>query len=781
MDPGDRGRDAVSASDPVVPAAGTSAPRAIARPGAHIPAPPEVAVPATSMVPQPKTAVANKVPVRRLPPPPRPTHHPRDPRAAPKPHKMIGQYVLHQTLGTGSFGKVKLATHALTGHRVAVKIINKRKISSLDIGARIKREIQYLKLLRHPHIIKLYEVITTPTDIIMVMEYAGGELFQYIVEHGRMEEPDARRFFQQIIAATEYCHRHKIVHRDLKPENLLLDEFLNVKIGDFGLSNIMTDGNFLKSSCGSPNYAAPEVISGRLYSGPEVDVWSCGVILYVMLCGCLPFDDDYIPTLFMKINKGIYTLPDHLSEGACDLLKRMLVVDPVKRITIAEIRQLPWFSAGLPSYLAPLPVTPSTEEQHFHLPPQPDESLHAPDIGPIDLTLVDELMSKVQGFSRDDVLALLLAPSTNQMKVAYHLVRDYHRMVEITNGLMRSSDGPDSQDAKTEFHSHTAVANFLAQSPPAWNKGLEGQFSRSNSISSRRRPAIRRSAHTTDLTAPGSGRKSRRQSNAARGDMKRPEVDDEFRAAVSEMLASVEDERYDSEFDESDGMSSHSGSDLDFSDDDGEFVSFDMVDDDDINTPPDSSMAEEIYIRPSAHISILSASMNNTDSASAYSDVSSQSGTGKKKRSRPRWHYGIRSRSQPMEIMLELYRTMQALGMEWNTKTSLPALPNGMEQATVAERQHALESLGDDIFYARTRCVLYGIQIHMDLQLYRVDEQSYFVDFRNVGYTKVAKGAQAVDAQSAPATAPAAPVRDINSPFFFFDAAFRLIVELAGG
>ncbi|CAG8462391.1 5671_t:CDS:2 [Acaulospora morrowiae] len=251
----------------------------------------------------------------------------------------IGHYNVLQTLGVGSFGKVKMAIHSVTGHKVAMKFINRKKIANLDMIGRVKREIQYLKLLRHPHIIKLYEVITTPTDIIMVMEYAGGELFNLIVERGRMCEDDARRFFQQIICAVEYCHRHKIAHRDLKPENLLLDPYHNVKIADFGLSNIMTDGEFLKTSCGSPNYAAPEVISGRLYAGPEVDVWSCGVILYVMLCGHLPFDDEYIPALFKKINGGIYTIPPFLSPEAKSLLNSMMVVDPMKRITISEIRQ----------------------------------------------------------------------------------------------------------------------------------------------------------------------------------------------------------------------------------------------------------------------------------------------------------------------------------------------------------------------------------------------------------------------------------------------------------
>ena len=148
-----------------------------------------------------------------------------------------------------------------------------------------------------------YEVISTPTDIIIVLEYAGGELFNYIVANGRMPEHQARRFFQQLISGIEYSHRLKIVHRDLKPENVLLDDDLNVKIADFGLSNEIKDGDFLKTSCGSPNYAAPEVIRGGLYTGPEIDVWSAGVILYVMLCGRLPFEDDDVQILFTKISR----------------------------------------------------------------------------------------------------------------------------------------------------------------------------------------------------------------------------------------------------------------------------------------------------------------------------------------------------------------------------------------------------------------------------------------------------------------------------------------------
>lgn len=282
------------------------------------------------------------------------SHPNTDPAVKPQGGIRIGHYILSKTLGTGTFGKVKLAYHQVTGHKVAVKILNRRKIKSLDVVSKIRREIQNLKLVRHPHIIKLYQVISSPTEFYMVMEYVpGGELFEYIVKRGKLQEDEARKIFQQLVSGIDYCHRHNVVHRDLKPENLLLDNNKNVRIADFGLSNMMSDGEFLRTSCGSPNYAAPEVISGKLYAGPEIDVWSCGVILYALVCGVLPFDDEYVPNLFKKIRAGVYHKPEHVSEDCRFLIKRMLEVDQVKRITIHEIKQNKWFKMELPSYLFP--------------------------------------------------------------------------------------------------------------------------------------------------------------------------------------------------------------------------------------------------------------------------------------------------------------------------------------------------------------------------------------------------------------------------------------------
>ncbi|KAJ2013157.1 Protein kinase, partial [Coemansia sp. S610] len=304
------------------------------------------------------------------------------------------------------------AVHSQTGHKVALKIIGRSKLAHSDMVGRVNREIQYLKMLRHPHIIKLYEVITTATDIIMVIEYAGGELFNYIVERGRMSEKDARRFFQQMVSAVEYCHRRNIVHRDLKPENVLLDPYDNVKVADFGLSNIMKDGEFLQTSCGSPNYAAPEVINGKLYAGPEVDAWSCGVILYVMMCGRLPFDDDHIPALFKKITSGVFTMPGYLSQGARAVLSGLLQVDPLKRMTLAQCRQHAWFMTDLPEYLRPLP-----------------ESTDIEGLARLDESILGELERQLE-MDRATLAGQLRQRGTNPAKVAYQLTLDNRHVLE---------------------------------------------------------------------------------------------------------------------------------------------------------------------------------------------------------------------------------------------------------------------------------------------------------------------------------------------------------------
>jgi 5'-AMP-activated protein kinase catalytic alpha subunit len=195
---------------------------------------------------------------------------------------VLGQYRLGKTLGIGAFGKVKMAHHIITGQKVAVKILNKGKIKHMEMAEKVRREINILKMCTHPHIIRLYEVIDTPSDIFVIMEYVqGGELFDFIVSRGRLPPDEARQFFHQIVSGIEYCHFHKIVHRDLKPENLLLDNDNNIKLADFGLSNVAHDGDFLRTSCGSPNYAAPEVISGNLYAGKVESYIATFVCIYI--------------------------------------------------------------------------------------------------------------------------------------------------------------------------------------------------------------------------------------------------------------------------------------------------------------------------------------------------------------------------------------------------------------------------------------------------------------------------------------------------------------------
>ncbi|XP_014060272.1 MAP/microtubule affinity-regulating kinase 3 isoform X6 [Salmo salar] len=262
-----------------------------------------------------------------------------------QPH--IGNYRLLKTIGKGNFAKVKLARHILTGREVAIKIIDKTQLNPTSLQ-KLFREVRIMKILNHPNIVKLFEVIETEKTLYLVMEYAsGGEVFDYLVAHGRMKEKEARAKFRQIVSAVQYCHQKNIVHRDLKAENLLLDADMNIKIADFGFSNEFTMGNKLDTFCGSPPYAAPELFQGKKYDGPEVDVWSLGVILYTLVSGSLPFDGQNLKELRERVLRGKYRIPFYMSTDCENLLKRFLVLNPSKRGTLEQIMKDRWINAGL--------------------------------------------------------------------------------------------------------------------------------------------------------------------------------------------------------------------------------------------------------------------------------------------------------------------------------------------------------------------------------------------------------------------------------------------------
>ncbi|KAK3017221.1 hypothetical protein RJ639_007139 [Escallonia herrerae] len=273
----------------------------------------------------------------------------------------LGKYELGRTLGEGNFGKVKYARNVESGHPFAVKILEKTRIVDLKITDQIKREIATLKLLKHPNVVRLYEVIASKTKIYMVLEYVnGGELFDRIASRGKLSEAEGRKLFQQLIDGVSYCHNKGVFHRDLKLENVLVDARGNIKISDFGLSALpqhFRDDGLLHTTCGSPNYVAPEILSNRGYDGATSDTWSCGVILYVTLTGYLPFDDRNLAVLYQKIFKGDAQIPKWLSSGARNLIRRILDPNPRTRMTMAEIKADEWFKQDY------TPANPEEEEE----------------------------------------------------------------------------------------------------------------------------------------------------------------------------------------------------------------------------------------------------------------------------------------------------------------------------------------------------------------------------------------------------------------------------------
>ncbi|CAD8104031.1 unnamed protein product [Paramecium primaurelia] len=257
--------------------------------------------------------------------------------------KSIGNYILGKTIGEGTFGQVRLGQHTITNETVAIKILEKDKMKENTDYERISREINCLKKLRHPNIIQIYEIVQTVNSIYMIMEYApGGELFEVIIRNQRLNEKEAAEYLMQILSGVQYMHDNYVMHRDLKPENLLLDENNKIKIVDFGLSNQFKDGQLLKTACGSPCYAAPEMIAGKEYDPKSADTWSCGVILYAMVNGYLPFEDSNTAQLYKKIIYGEYAPPKYMSPLCKDLLEKILQVDPLKRYNIQQIVKHYW-------------------------------------------------------------------------------------------------------------------------------------------------------------------------------------------------------------------------------------------------------------------------------------------------------------------------------------------------------------------------------------------------------------------------------------------------------
>ncbi|KAL8192301.1 hypothetical protein R6Q57_027968 [Mikania cordata] len=262
----------------------------------------------------------------------------------------VGRYELGRTLGEGTFAKVKFARNVETGENVAIKILDKEKVLKHKMITQIKREISTMKLIRHPNVIRMFEVMASKTKIYIVLEFVtGGELFDKVASRGRLKEDEARKYFQQLINAVDYCHSRGVFHRDLKPENLLLDANGCLKVSDFGLSALpqqVREDGLLYTTCGTPNYVAPEVINNKGYDGAKADLWSCGVILFVLMAGYLPFEDANLTTLYKKIFKADFTCPPWFSSSAKKLIKRILDPNPVTRITAAEVIENDWFKKG---------------------------------------------------------------------------------------------------------------------------------------------------------------------------------------------------------------------------------------------------------------------------------------------------------------------------------------------------------------------------------------------------------------------------------------------------
>lgn len=387
----------------------------------------------------------------------------------------VGAFLLGPVLGKGCTGVVRLGTHQETGFQVAFKIMKKKYLDSKPrLWQKVKREIAILKLIEHPNILRLYDVLETPDRIYLVLEHVkGGELFDFIIKKGRVERDLALRMVSQIVQGLEHCHEHSICHRDLKPENLLLDEKLNIKIADFGMAQLMK-GSLLKTSCGSPHYASPEIINGGHYDGKRTDVWSIGVILYALVTGSLPFDDDKLPVLLGKVVKGEYYMPNWVPVDVADLIARMLTVDPQKRIPMSDIKRHPCYRGT--DFFPKKPMgSPAIPSRTIRLDSRLDDSVIA-DLESLGWGTKDQLRSKITGGTGGELEAtfykLMLERKSSRLS---ELSRLSPKPQPRTLGSSSSSPGVSPLNSPTHLrHSITLPTRCRSAVQPCEQRSASG-------------------------------------------------------------------------------------------------------------------------------------------------------------------------------------------------------------------------------------------------------------------------------------------------------------------
>ncbi|XP_065083093.1 serine/threonine-protein kinase BRSK2 [Ochlerotatus camptorhynchus] len=404
-------------------------------------------------------------------------------------HQYVGPYRLERTLGKGQTGLVKLGVHCVTAKKVAIKIINREKLSE-SVLMKVEREIAIMKLIDHPHVLGLTDVYENRKYLYLVLEHvSGGELFDYLVKKGRLTPKEARKFFRQIISALDFCHSHSICHRDLKPENLLLDDKNNIKIADFGMASLQPAGSMLETSCGSPHYACPEVIRGEKYDGRRADVWSCGVILYALLVGALPFDDDNLRQLLEKVKRGVFHIPHFVPPDCQSLLKGMIEVNPEKRLTLSEINKHPWVTAG------------GKGELELELPMMEVVQTHViPTASAVDTDVLNAICSLGCFKEKDKLIQELLSPNHNTEKVIYFLllerkrrrpaVEDDEDVLRPRNDIIEIADPPRKRLDTCRINGSSSLSY--------------GQISEGSPLTSRRQTFNNGRSHSSSRRSPSS-------------------------------------------------------------------------------------------------------------------------------------------------------------------------------------------------------------------------------------------------------------------------------------